>query len=134
MRRIGLVLVVPLLAWNLGAPRASAGDGTAASLRAADRIIVKFQDDARVRLRGSGLLSLSGASLGKIEALLREHGLARLDVLFRRGEAAIDATRAEAERRSGANFNLKAYHDRVLSFGSPPMRYARALLLDDPIR
>ena len=42
--------------------------------------------------------------------------------------------RAEAERRWGANFNLKTYHDRVLSFGSPPMRYARALLLDEPIR
>jgi uncharacterized protein (DUF885 family) len=42
--------------------------------------------------------------------------------------------RAEAEHRWGATFNLKNYHDRVLAYGSPPMRYARALLLDDPIR
>ena len=31
-------------------------------------------------------------------------------------------TRAEAERRAGARFDLKAYHDGVLSFGSPPVR------------
>ncbi len=42
-------------------------------------------------------------------------------------------TRAEAERAGGANFNLKRYHDGVLSFGSPPMRYARALLLEETI-
>jgi uncharacterized protein (DUF885 family) len=42
-------------------------------------------------------------------------------------------TRAEAERRQGAAFNLKAYHDGVLSFGSPPGRYARALLLNEAI-
>lgn len=40
-------------------------------------------------------------------------------------------TRAAAEARPG--FSLKAYHDDILSFGSPPMRFARALLLDEPI-
>lgn len=43
-------------------------------------------------------------------------------------------TRAEAQRRGGANFNLKAYHDGVLSFGSPPGRFARQLLLEEPIQ
>ncbi len=42
-------------------------------------------------------------------------------------------TRAAAQQRKGAAFNLKTYHDGVLAFGSPPMRYARALLLDEPI-
>jgi uncharacterized protein (DUF885 family) len=42
-------------------------------------------------------------------------------------------TRAAAMQRHGAAFNLKTYHDGVLGFGSPPMRYARALLLDEPI-
>ena len=42
--------------------------------------------------------------------------------------------RAEAERRLGAKFDLKAYHDAVLSYGSPPVRYVRALLFDTPIR
>jgi uncharacterized protein (DUF885 family) len=44
-----------------------------------------------------------------------------------------DATRAEAERRWGSGFTLKRYHDTVLSFGSPPMRYARALMFGEPI-
>jgi uncharacterized protein (DUF885 family) len=41
------------------------------------------------------------------------------------------ALRAEAERRGG--FNLRQYHDKVLSFGSPPVRYVRALMFDQPI-
>ncbi len=43
------------------------------------------------------------------------------------------ALRAEVERRWGAAFSAKRYHDGVLSFGSPPVRYARQLLLDEPI-
>ena len=42
--------------------------------------------------------------------------------------------RAEAERRWGAGFNLKRYHDQILAYGSPPVRFARALLLDEPIQ
>ena len=37
--------------------------------------------------------------------------------------------RREVEAREGAAFNLKRYHDRVLSFGSPPVRYARQRVL-----
>lgn len=44
-----------------------------------------------------------------------------------------DAVRAEAERRWGPAFTLKRYHDTVLSFGSPPMRYARALMFGETI-
>lgn len=43
-------------------------------------------------------------------------------------------TRAETQRRRGEAFNLKAYHDGVLAFGSPPGRFARQLLLDEPIQ
>jgi len=42
--------------------------------------------------------------------------------------------RAAAERRAGSKFDLKAYHDQVLSFGSPPVRLVRALVFDEPIR
>lgn len=42
--------------------------------------------------------------------------------------------RAEAERRAGAGFDLKRYHDGVLGFGSPPVRFVRELLFDEPIR
>ena len=43
------------------------------------------------------------------------------------------ALRAEAEQRAGAEFDLKHYHDRLLSFGSPPVRFARELLFDLPV-
>jgi hypothetical protein len=42
-------------------------------------------------------------------------------------------TRGAAQAAQGAAFNLKTYHDGVLSFGSPPARYARALLLNEAI-
>ena len=41
--------------------------------------------------------------------------------------------RAEAERRWGKRFSLRRYHDSVLSFGSPPAKYARAQLFGLPI-
>jgi uncharacterized protein (DUF885 family) len=42
--------------------------------------------------------------------------------------------RAEAERRWGKSFTLRRYHDTVLSFGSPPVKYARALMFGLPVR
>jgi uncharacterized protein (DUF885 family) len=41
--------------------------------------------------------------------------------------------REEARRRRGASFDLKAYNDELLSHGSPPVRFVRALMLDEPI-
>ncbi len=43
-------------------------------------------------------------------------------------------TRAAAQAKQGGAFNLKAYHDGVLAFGSPPGRFARQLLLEEPIQ
>jgi uncharacterized protein (DUF885 family) len=43
------------------------------------------------------------------------------------------ALREEAEARWGADFDQRKYHDGVLSFGSPPVKYARALLFDLPV-
>ncbi len=42
--------------------------------------------------------------------------------------------RHEIEQREGGKFNLKRYHDAVLSYGSPPARYVRELMLDLPIQ
>ncbi len=44
-----------------------------------------------------------------------------------------DALRADAGARAGAAFNLKAYHDKVLSYGSAPARHVRALMFDGKI-
>jgi uncharacterized protein (DUF885 family) len=41
--------------------------------------------------------------------------------------------RREAEKRDGDKFDLKRYHDTVLSFGSPPVRYVRELMFDEAI-
>lgn len=43
------------------------------------------------------------------------------------------ALRKHAEATWGADFNLKTYHDTALSHGSPPARFARALMFDEPI-
>ena len=43
-------------------------------------------------------------------------------------------TRKAVEEKQGANFNLKAYHDQMLSYGAPPVRFARQLMLDQPIQ
>ena len=43
------------------------------------------------------------------------------------------ALREEARKRWGRGFTLKRYHDAVLSFGSPPVRYVRELVFDLPI-
>ena len=43
-----------------------------------------------------------------------------------------DARKA-AETKLGDRFDLKAYHDGILAQGAPPVRFARELLLDEPI-
>lgn len=41
--------------------------------------------------------------------------------------------RREAESAWGREFSLKRYHDKVVSFGSPPVQFVRSLLLDREI-
>jgi len=41
--------------------------------------------------------------------------------------------RREVQGAWGAAFTLKKYHDAALSFGSPPVKHVRALMLDLPI-
>jgi uncharacterized protein (DUF885 family) len=41
--------------------------------------------------------------------------------------------RSDVETTWGRDFTLKRYHDQALSFGSPPVRFVRALLLGQPI-
>lgn len=42
--------------------------------------------------------------------------------------------RKAVEAAQGDKFNLKAYHDQVLSYGAPPVRFVRELMLDQPIQ
>ena len=57
---------------------------------------------------------------------------AQLPTYFVGVQEHLDLRRA-VEAKQGAAFNLKAYHDKVLSFGSPSARYVRALMLEQPI-
>ena len=41
--------------------------------------------------------------------------------------------REEVQKRRGAKFVLKDYHDEELSFGSPPVQFVRALMLEEVI-
>ncbi|NUS37523.1 MAG: DUF885 domain-containing protein [Lysobacter sp.] len=42
-------------------------------------------------------------------------------------------TRKAVEAKLGDRFDLKAYHDQVLSYGAPPVRFVRELMLGQPI-
>ncbi|RDZ29638.1 DUF885 domain-containing protein [Lysobacter silvisoli] len=42
--------------------------------------------------------------------------------------------RKAVEAKLGAQFNAKAYHDQVLSYGAPPVRFVRQMMLDEPIK
>ncbi|MDX1509126.1 MAG: DUF885 family protein, partial [Woeseiaceae bacterium] len=41
--------------------------------------------------------------------------------------------RRAVEAAWGDEFTLRRYHDQVLSYGSPPHKYVRAMILDEPI-
>ncbi|MFT4246408.1 MAG: DUF885 domain-containing protein [Pseudomonas sp.] len=41
--------------------------------------------------------------------------------------------RQAVREKLGDKFDLKAYHDQVLSYGAPPVRFVRELMLDQPI-
>ncbi len=41
--------------------------------------------------------------------------------------------REEVEAAWGDDFTLRRYHDTVLSFGSPPVRHVRSMILDTPV-
>ncbi|MEM9056515.1 MAG: DUF885 domain-containing protein [Pseudomonadota bacterium] len=44
-----------------------------------------------------------------------------------------DDLRREVEQLWGESFSLKRYHDTVLSYGSPPAQFVRAMMLDTPV-
>lgn len=41
--------------------------------------------------------------------------------------------RRDIQRVWGSKFDLKTYHDRILSYGSPPVQYVKALVLNEEI-
>ena len=41
--------------------------------------------------------------------------------------------RKEVEKSWGEEFTLRKYHDTLLSYGSPPVKFVRSLILDLPV-
>jgi uncharacterized protein (DUF885 family) len=58
---------------------------------------------------------------------------AQLPTYFVGAQEHFDLRRA-VEGREGASFSPRRYHDTVLSFGAPPVRHVRQLILGEPIR
>ncbi|MCL1634226.1 DUF885 domain-containing protein [Luteimonas sp. SX5] len=58
---------------------------------------------------------------------------AQLPTYFVGAQEFFDLRKAVEQRQDG-KFDLKAYHDKVLSYGAPPVRFVRELMLDEPIK
>jgi len=89
----------PLLLATIGT--GSIGAAPPVDFRAPDRLIVKFDDKARVRLRSGGAVSLAGKNLGELRRTLSSFSSHDLRPLIGRSELAADRTRLQAEARSG---------------------------------
>src|SRR5512137_362497 len=96
MKRRLLPLAVTLL---LSSPFLPAMEDGVASDRG--RVVVKFVDLAKVRLRAQGFVSLTGADLTGLEYALASLGRPRIERLFARDERDIDRDLDEARRGSG---------------------------------
>lgn len=58
---------------------------------------------------------------------------AQLPMYFVGAQEHFDMRKA-VEAKLGDKFDAKTYHDRVLSYGAPPVRFVREMMLDEPIR
>ena len=98
--------------------------------RARDRVVVKFATEARVRLRGLALVSLSGRDISTVARVLAAHGPSSIERLFAREEASIEATRVAAEARQSVPLpDLNDYYE-IAVFSRParkPCRRAEGL-------
>ena len=76
-----------------------------------------------------------GGGLGRqlVEALSARCSQAQLTAVGTNSLAA-SAMRKAVEARQGTAFSAKQYHDKVLSYGAPPVRFVRQLMLDEPIK
>jgi len=86
--------------------------------------------DAAMRLMIEGGFQEEREAAGKwVRAQLTS---AQLSTYFVGYQEHVEMRRA-VEAAWGDEFTLRRYHDAALSYGSPPVRYVRALILDEPI-
>ena len=94
----GTVPVLVLVALSVVA-HAAHTDGVHVG-RSDDRIIVKFEDAAEVRLRNRGWVSLGGHDLGEVLRMLEPDVVMSAVRLFGRPEIDVDRGRRAAEARA----------------------------------
>ena len=94
-------------------------DSEAAPVSPGDRtssVIVKFRDEAGVRLRAGRLVSLQGLDLEGLESILSSHGRPEPLRLFTVAEKELDVMRERGMRRSGrALADLNGYYEFKLA-------------------
>ena len=80
------------------------------------RVIVKFEDSARVRLRANGLVSLAGSDIQPLQKLLSDFHFPFMDRLFTRDESDIDRDIEAARQLSGKQLaDLNSYYEFVVA-------------------
>jgi uncharacterized protein (DUF885 family) len=87
------------------------------------------RDDAMNLMIEGGFQEEREASLKWVRAQLSS---AQLSTYFVGYQEHIEM-RAAVEKAWGDEFTLRRYHDQVLSYGSPPVKYVRALMLNEAI-
>jgi hypothetical protein len=91
-----------------------------ASHRSPDRLIVKFDETARVRVRAGRPASLVGTSLGEFERTLSFYANHELKPLVGRSEPDVDRMRLRAEARSGRSLpDMNSYFEINLDRAVP---------------
>ena len=94
----------------------------------------------RVALAAGVLTACAPPALAQMQAAV---GTPRTPLTYAEAEARLRTTSSlgraagygveAAEAQAGEAFNLKQYHDAMLAQGAPPVRFARQLMLDEPI-
>jgi serine protease len=118
-------------------PRAQYYDLVEADKYELDKLVVKFVEDTRVRLRDGRLVSLEGRSLAKFESFLAAHPELKVERLIQSlDEDALDAYIARGEQLSGYdladmnNYYLLRYEGR----NEQPQQLLAELLADELVQ
>ena len=128
-RHAWVTTLVPLLLAAIGS--GTIGAAAPDHYRAPDRLIVKFNDAARVRLRSGSPRSLAGTSLGQFKRALSSYSDHELRALTGRSEQAVDRTRLQAEMRSGRALpDMNSYFEIYLDEPVPDELLEKLLALD----
>jgi serine protease len=112
---VGLTGLVALL-MGFGAMDCAGSSPAEAEAASADAALeVSFDPAAEVRLRGQRFVSLAGADLEQLNALVGQHTTAKVERAFRRSEASLDAVRERVRGKGHRDVPDLNRHYRILA-------------------